>query len=212
MANRFLLLPRMVVPEQTLRSLEHLCLVQSEQLWVSADELENRLRDTRKWHRLHLVEDVSDIYTTFLSDSRFALLGKYLTRTLTMTDVPDFLRLFVKYLSPFGFTLPLPLEQSFYQQSSCQIACGEERNLRMFVEAFAAIYGHYSAQTVDICVQRDIEDYLRDRTRFDHGVFFPFLGSITFDFFGRVLHYRPGPTLEGIWPDYSPLRTVSVNL
>ena len=209
MASRFILRPIMKVPEQTLTALEHLCMVQSEQLWVSGNELESRLRDTRKWYRLHLVEEVSEICDTFLNDPHFALLGKYLTKTLTVLQVSDFLRLFMGYLSPFNLSLPSPLEHPL---NNSLISGMEERNLRMFAEAFATIYGHYSIQTVTRCVKLDIEGYLRGAAYLPQAIVFPFLGSITFDFSARVLRYLPGPTLDGIWPDYAPLRTICVNL
>ena len=148
----------MRVPEQTLAALEHLCLGQSDQLWVSANELETRLRDTRKWWRLDCVRETSEICDTFLNDPHFGLLGKYLTKTLKVLEVPDFLRLYVGYLAPFHLSLPEPME--FQDKGLLYDMAG--RNLRMFAEAFATIYGHYSVQTVFDLVKIDIELHLRE--------------------------------------------------
>lgn len=134
----------MKVPEEVLTALEHLCMVQSGQLVVSGNELESRLRDTRKWHRLHLVEDVGEIYSTILNDSHFHLLGKYLVKDLSLLEVPDFLRLFTRYLAPFKLSLPTPNPRPLLPT---EIPPLQERNVRMFVEAFATIYGHYSTNT-----------------------------------------------------------------
>lgn len=208
MASNFCLRPPMCVPEKTLEALEHLCMAQSEQSFVCANELEMRLRDTRKWWRLDCVGETSEICNTFLRDPHFALLGKYLTKTLKVLEVQDFLRLYCSYLAPFNLSLPEPHE--FQNNGLIHNMC--DRNLRMFAEAFATIYGHYSVQTVSSCVKIDIELQVRSGCQFDDKIVFPRLGSIVFDFFGRVLSYLPGTSFATLWPDYSPQRTVCQNL
>lgn len=207
MASVFLLRPTLHVPERALEALENLCVVQSQQSFVTGLELETRLRDVRKWWRLDRVSETSEICSTFLDDSCFRLLGKYLTRTLNVMEVADFLRLYVVYLAPFHLTLPEPHE---FGDDKGLIHGMADRNLRMFVEAFSTIYGHYSIHDVASCVKIDIDMYLREACHLNNKIVFPRLGSVVFDTFGRVLSYLPRGA--GLWPNYAPQRTVCQNL
>ena len=66
--------------------------------------------------------------------------------------------------------------------------------------------------TLAQCINRDIEGYLRNATHLDSVVAFPFLGTITHDFFEKIIQFCPGLVLDRIWPNYAPLATIKVNL
>lgn len=205
MASCFIPRPTIEVPEGVLPFIEQLCVAQSSQLFVTGNELEARFRDTWRWHRLHLVKHVSEIYSEFVNDPHFHLLGEYLVKRLSTCELPDFLRLFLNYLAPFKLSLPT-------QRYGYLLTPMEERNLRMFTEAFGTIYGHYSTTSVNHIVNTDIEPYLFNSAHVGDRIVFPYVGTTTYNALGQVVEFKPYPVWLGTWPNYAPMTTISLNL
>ena len=54
--------------------------------------------------------------------------------------------------------------------------------------------------------------YLFNATHLEGAIVFPFLGTVAYNAFGKIVQFKPYPVWVGTWPNYAPMTTISVNL